>query len=409
MKADVCFKLMGKYISFFIGKEEKLGRIIQVRIDTNDRMLVGIDENGYVEEYEVADVQVSDNKNKHKTLTKQIIKKVNKEINSFKFDLGEYHKESIITILQKIDSERVRNDIIKSFDTGEKNDSRDEIYKSILQQSLEETDAELLLGIVAYKTHDINTAYKIFRQRWIKDKDNPDICRDFILVADEFDNDVLCFYLLKHFFETNGRYINERYYINLWWKYLYYAVKYNNFDLLSKIKITEWNARVLLDSFIYIFYMYNMEHIAEGLINCFAEGNNTILQQNNEDLGNINSTIDELNLCRNYIPDTAEGYYLRFEACMEGIVEAYNKGSVNTEGDERSGYIYEYVKSRNYGFIIGYDFQKYFYHWDDLNSNIRKRVMDNIYSDKDIKDEDKIYVQFRQELINKKIQAADII
>ena len=62
-----------------------------------------------------------------------------------------------------------------------------------------------------------------------------------------------------------------------------------------------------------------------------------------------------------------------------------------------------------YGFIIGYDFQKYFYHWDDLNSNIRKRVMDNIYSDKDIKDEDKIYVQFRQELINKKIQAADII
>ena len=66
MKADVCFKLMGKYISFFIGKEEKLGRIIQVRIDPNDRMLVGIDENGYVEEYEVADVQVSDNKNKHK-------------------------------------------------------------------------------------------------------------------------------------------------------------------------------------------------------------------------------------------------------------------------------------------------------------------------------------------------------
>ena len=75
----------------------------------------------------------------------------------------------------------------------------------------------------------------------------------------------------------------------------------------------------------------------------------------------------------------------------------------------RSGYVYEYVKSRNYGFIIGFDFQKYFYHWDYITQNLRKRILDNIYSDKDIEEEDKIYVQFRRECTNKKIQAMEII
>ena len=197
--------------------------------------------------------------------------------------------------------------------------------------------------------------------------------------------------------------------MNLWWKYLYYAVKYNNFDLILQIDITSWNVRWLIDSYIYIFHMYNLEHLAVGLTDQFVEGNNTILQRNNEDLGNIAEAIDELNFCKNYLPETVESYYLRFKICMEKILDAYTSGKVEKLDEEKAGYIYEYVKSRNYGFIIGFDFQKYFYHLDYMAQNLKNRVMDNIYSDKAIEEEDKIYVQFRCENINKKVQAIDII
>ena len=409
MKAEACFKLLGKYINYTVENEAKLGRLIQIRIDSRERMVVGIDENGFIEEYGINEINVIGNKNLTKSLTKQIIKQVNKDINSFKFDLGEYRKNEILRCLQKIDDKNVKNRIINGFDINLRLDNCIELYELIRLQDISDDEKDLLCGIVAYKQHDYTEAYRIFSGKWLENKVDLDICRDFILVADEFDNDVLCFYLLKCFFKGNSRYINDKYYLNFWWKYLYYAVKYNNFDLLDTIQINYWNVRALIDSFIYIFHMYNMEHLAVGLTNQFVEGNNTILQRNNEDLGDISKTIDELNLCRNYLPETAEGYYLRFESCMERIISAYDSGRVDISGDEKAGYIYEYVKSRNYGFIIGFDFNKYFYHWDYLTQNLKKKVLDNIYSDKDIVEEDKIYVQFRCENTNRKVQAFDIV
>lgn len=55
------------------------------------------------------------------------------------------------------------------------------------------------------------------------------------------------------------------------------------------------------------------------------------------------------------------------------------------------------------------DFQKYFYHWEYLCANLKKRVLDNIYSGMSIEMEDKLYVQFRSERSNKKMQAMDTI
>ena len=46
---------------------------------------------------------------------------------------------------------------------------------------------------------------------------------------------------------------------------------------------------------------------------------------------------------------------------------------------------------------------------DDVPVSVRKRIEENIYSDKDISEEEKIKVQFRCERVNSKIQAMDII
>lgn len=411
MKADAGFRLLGKYFSFCIDDEiEKLGRLVQIKIDSNERMVVGIDEDGFIEEYEISKVKIQNYTEGDKNLTKQIIKQVNRNINSFKFDLGEYRRKDLLPILQKIDDTALRDEFSDALNLGAALDVYGEVINKIYGVSgITEEDKELLCGIIAYKQHDNKLAYQVFSDRWLNDRKDPDKCRDFILVADEFDNDVLCFYLLKEFFRNNGRYIDDRYYITLWWKYIFYTVKYNNFDLLMEMNVTEWNVRYLLDSFIYIFHMYNMEHLAVRLVGLFTNGNNTVLQTNNEDLGNVQDTIDEIKLIRNYLPDTVEGYYLRFESCMNRILQCYEENKVTDSDDEKSGYIYEYVKSRNYGFIIGMDFQKYFYHWEYLSSNLRKRVMDNIYSGMSIEMEDKLYVQFRSEHSNKKIQAMDII
>lgn len=249
MKAEACFKLLGRYISYYVDKEEKLGRLVQIRIDSMDRLLVGIDENGFIEEYEIKDIQISNNSNPQRSLTRQIVKTVNKNINTFKYDLIEYYKDDIIGILNEIDSEEAKELIIHWFEKSEMTDSCSDIYEHIKCCVKDKEKANLLCGMIAYKQHDSDTAYRIFSTRWLSDKNNHDYCRDFILIADEFDNDVLCFYLLKQFFLIDSRYSGVRYYINLWWKFLFYAVKYNNFDLLEEIVITDQNVRVLIDSF----------------------------------------------------------------------------------------------------------------------------------------------------------------
>lgn len=411
MKAEAGFRLLGKYFNYCIGDgDEKLGRLIQIKIDSNERMIVGIDEDGFIEEYEISDIIIKNNTGGDTDLVKQIIKQVNKNINAFKFDLAEYRRDDLLRILQEIGDENIRKEISDAFNLGAALDAYDEVINKILNiNNISDEDKDLLRGVIAYKQHDNSLAYKIFSNRWVKERSNPHTCRDFILVADEFDNDVLCFYLLKDFFRKNGRYTDDRYYITLWRKYLFYSVKYNNFDLLMEMNISEWNVRHLLDSYIYIFHMYNMEHLAIRLVGLFVNGNNTILQGNNEDLGNVQDTIDEINLLKNYLPDTVESYYLRFESCMKRILQCYLENKKDDPEEEKSGYIYEYVESRNYGFIIGMDFQKYFYHWDYLSSNLIKKVMDNIYSGMSIEMEDKLFVQFRSERSNKKIQAMDII
>jgi len=411
MKAEVCFKHLGQYISFCLGtdKTERLGRIVQIKINMQDEMKVGIEEDGYIEEYSLEEVNILKNKETQKSLTKQIIKQINKNINSFKYDLAAYYEGELQEILSFVEEEEKKEQILEAFDIKNKEVDCERIYDIIEHIGVSEEKKELLRGIVAYKQHDFETGYRIFSKRWLQNKENPECCRDFLLVADEFNNDLLCFYLLNYFFERHGRYLETSYYTNLWWKYLFYSGKYNNFDLIYKMEITDWNVRVLIDSFIYIFHVYNMEHLADSLSGHFVDGNNTILQNNKEDLGNISEVINALKLYKNYIPETVESYYSRFALCMDRIITLHDEGRVDIYSEEKCGYVYEYVKSRNYGFIIGYDFQKYFFHWDFVSTNLKKKILDNIYSGKDITDEDRIQVNFRSEYSNKKIQAMDII
>lgn len=409
MKADACFKLLGTYLDFYVGKEEHMGRLISVRIDSNEMIVVGVDEDGFIEEYEISSVNVVQKNKVSRNIVKQIVKQINRDINSFKYDLIEYRKSDLTGLLERISDVEQRIMLASYLETETANFDSVSLYEHIQYLELSQSEKDFLCGAVAYKQHDAHKAYEIFSKRWLMNSKNLDCCRDFLLVADEFDNDVLCFYLLKQFFKSAGRYLSDRYYANLWWKYLFYATKYNNFDLLENIEVTSMNVRILFESCIYIFHTYNLDHIAMRLINLLSDGNNTILQRNNEDFGDLEEAIDELSFCKHYIPDTAEGYYLRFEICMNRILMEKAKTYSSGTTEERSGYIYEYVKSRNYGFIIGNDFQKYFYHWDDLTLTMRKRIMDNIYSGKKIEDEDRIYVQFRTETANRRIRALDII
>lgn len=409
MRADAGFKLLGRELCFSVGGEEKVGRLVRIEIRPDKKMLVGIDENGFIEEYEIADVKVLQNKEEQKSITRQVINQVNKDINSFKFDLVLYREEELLHMLDGLEDEALREQVRAGFAAAGQAGPCGALYQRISRLGLSEEEKELLCGAIAYKQHDRDKAYQVFSGRWLADRGDPDKCRDFILVADEFDNEVLCFFLLNEFFENHGRYIGEKYYLNLWWKYICCAVKYNYFDLLRRFDVNEWNVRYILDSFVYIFHMYNMGHISDGLANQLAKGSHTILQRNNEDLGDIQETIEEIDLLKNYLPDTAQGYYLRFEACMRRILAVHENGQADSAEDEKPGYIYEFVKSRDYGFIVGYDFQKYFYHGKSLSPRLQKKVMENIYSDVDVASEDKIDVLFRSEVSNKRVQATEII
>lgn len=408
MKADACFKLFGREIDFMVDNKERHGRLVQIRIDPHDNLIVVMSEGGLLFDYEISKVNIINKLINQNALIEQIVKRVDLKINNFKYDLTEYYKEEIIECLDLIDDMELKNKIINCFGEQENRDFCKSLYDDIRKCLNDKGKADLLCGVIAFKQHDNDEAYNVFSRRWLGDRNNDIYCRDFILVADEFDNNVLCFYLLKQLFLNKSRYLDVRYYTNFWWKCLNYSVEYNNFELLEEISITTQNARILIDSFIYVFHMYSLEHIAEKLTKCFV-GKGGITQHNDGALENIQNAIKELEYCRNYLPSTAEGYYLRFESCMQSIVLNYANKDMELSGEERAGYVYEYVKSRKYGFIVGIDFQKYFCHEDDIAPSLRKRIVENIYSNRNIENEDRIYVHFRKECINKKIRATDII
>ena len=409
MKLETCFKLIGQFFSYYISGEEKLGRLIRIGLNSDDSLIVGIDEDGYIEEYDISEVQVDERNIDGNNLLKQIVKRVTKDINSFKYDLVAYHKHDVSSYLINSGDIELREYISDYLDNRVNGFEPRGIYERIIERIKDKGFAELICGLIAYKQHDTDTAYRVFSNRWIKEKNNLEYCRDFILVADEFKNDVLCFYLLKQYFSRINRYSNEKYTKNFWWKYVYYAVKYNNFDLIENMEVSENNVRLLIDSYIYIFNAYNLDFVSRRLTKCFVSGNNTVLQENNEDFSDIGATIDDLCLCKSYFPATIEGYYVRFEKCIKEIIDMYERGQISNQREERSGYVYEYVKTRNYGFIIGFDFQEYFFHWDYTTQNLRKRIMENIYSKKTIDEEERILVHFKCEYSDKKNQAIEII
>lgn len=407
MKAERVFKLFGKWFEFLIDGKKKRGELVQIRIDADETWLVGINEDGFIEEYEVSKIEEIKNNKNNESLVKDIVKRVNKKINSFKFDLKGYREKEIKYIIEKIDNIEIKKELLEGITKRNLFQDCEKIYDNISKLNIALEERELLSGMIAYTQHDQKKAYEIFSKRWLINKEELDNCRDFILIADEFDNDVLCFFLLKHFFRIVKGNINNKN-SGLWWKCIYYMVKYNDFTLLENITVSRENIIILMYSFIYIFDTYNMEHLSVGLTELFR--GNKILQEDIADLGdNVEEAIDKVDLLKHYLPDTAQGYYLRFESCMEQILKKYEEGTIVYDDNDKEGYIYEFVKTRNYGFIIGNDFQKYFYHGDYLSRNLRKRIVDNIYSGKEIEFEDKIYVQFHCDYCNKRIQAVDII
>ena len=143
MKADACFKLFGRYISYSVEKEQKFGRLIQVRINPSERMLVGIDENGFIEEYEINAVHIMTNDSR-KNLTSQIIKQVNRDINSFKFDLCEYRKDDIIECLKKVNNEFTRDRIISGLDMNSKAGCCTELYQLVREQNMSDEEKDIV-------------------------------------------------------------------------------------------------------------------------------------------------------------------------------------------------------------------------------------------------------------------------
>ena len=116
MKIEAVFRLLGKYFNYCIGNgDEKIGRLIQIKIDSNERIMVGIDEDGFIEEYEISDIIIKNNTEGNIGLVRQIIKQVNKNINAFKFDLAEYRRDDFLRILQEIEDENIRREIADAF------------------------------------------------------------------------------------------------------------------------------------------------------------------------------------------------------------------------------------------------------------------------------------------------------
>lgn len=241
-------------------------------------------------------------------------------------------------------------------------------------------DQEIIKGMIANSKNHSSIAFEICYNLLEKYSEDPSVWNDFIIIASKFDNKPLCFYLLNHFWKNFP--LKEGEYLHLWWWYLDSAEKYNDFETMKNIVITYDNIWIIYKSLIYILSKYGIKNQIEVLIENLV--NIDSIEDDISALIDLEEAVEVVYFIRNYLPIQEEGHYLRFAHCVDKILEEIQKnGYERPKNEEMSGYIYEYVPKKEYGFIIGKDLQRYFFHRDDLKQGKEKEIREAFSMEKD--------------------------
>lgn len=397
MKVQEAFSNFGSYISFSVDNSVfRLGKLIKISISEDEEIELGIDVDDIIKSYACEKVVLEKNLVREENKIKFLIDELRKEIDLFLLTLYAFNEEKIDDLFEKISDKVTKlrfSECMNQYRPGQK------MYEAALQKleqsELEPQELQLLKGILACRCQNYQEAYHIFAAQWIKNPYHLENCINFFLVAKETKNDVLCFYLLKQIFRTEEIWNYQKSCRTvLWWKFVQYSVRYGDFSIFRQIVPKSANSEFLLKAMIYTFYAYNMGNLCERMMPLLDE--------------RIEEQIQKIQFFMHYFPEDSDTYYKRGELGIEQIIKEYNDKQ-NLFGEEQiKGYVYEYIYDKKSGYLIGADFQNYFYREEDVSKNLLEMIRENISSKLEVQNQDLLKVWFVKKQIGEKRRASQL-
>lgn len=385
MNLKDCFRYFGSPLQYQIKETEwKRGKICGINMYDESNIQITIEFEGYSNCYslnEISGFRINDKEEKERNQkAEKIIKFTNRAIQTCRKKQFECRSTWWEEKKLQAKKQNISLDVLDTIEflIKEENKSFEYISEeellslfSLLDGIGSKKDQEIIKGMIADSKNCSSTVFQICYNLWSKYAEDPSVWNDFIIIASKFDNRPLCFYLLNHFWEHFS--FEEGNYLHLWWWYLDSAEKYNDFEMLRNIDITRNNIWIIYKSLIYIFYKYKNKNQVDVLVEKLR--NIDSIEDDISALVDLDEAVEIIYFIRNYLPVQEEGHYLRFAHCVDKILEEIQKdGYECSKNEEMSGYIYEYVPRKEYGFIIGKDLQRYFFHRDDLKQGKEKEI-----------------------------------
>lgn len=386
MNLKDCLRYFGTPLQYRIKEENewKLGKICGIQMYDNGAIQVSIEYENYTsfyDLYKISEFRLNYEKEKERNQKiKQIMQFTNQKIHTCRKKQFECRKTWWEEKKLQARKQGISSDVLNTIECLIKEENKP--FECTTQEKLlslfhlidgieNEKDQEIIKGLIASAKNNSLVAIQLFYKLWKKYPDDPAIWNDFIITVSKFKNDPFCFYLLNQFWEKFP--LEETDHCHLWWWYLDCAEKYNDFEVLKKIPVNRMNSWIIFKSLIYVFCKYKMEN----QLNFLAENlkNSDHIEDDSSMLIDLDEAMETILFIRNYLSEQEEGYYFRFIHCMDEILkEIQETGYPLSQTEEMSGYIYEYVPRKSYGFIIGKDLQQYFFHREDLNQGKEKEI-----------------------------------
>lgn len=205
------------------------------------------------------------------------------------------------------------------------------------------------------------------------------------------DDDQAYYWIEKYFLYTPEEITEEN---PLWWLFLEWNVEFGSY-VATRNLLTQLNTRdslLTVQSLTFLFGMNN--HYSTALSIYESVLKNFMPKQQNE----IQQLLDSLR-------EEEDNKYHRMLRCIERM-EKDKQYRTYEEDTKIQGYVFDYVPLRSYGFIIGFDRIKYYFHSEDMSDLTMKMVKKEICSIKPVGEENLCLVQFDRTKESKRLYAA---
>ncbi|RKJ21509.1 hypothetical protein D7X48_03670 [bacterium D16-50] len=229
-----------------------------------------------------------------------------------------------------------------------------------------------------------------------KEENKRKVCLCLAYVMNYLKDDDQSFYWLEKYFLAGVQALKEDSNYALWWRYLRGTVEFASYGQLGGLleRIFAFDKKLACESLAYVL----------ALNNANLQANRVLAYMEQADLPweIVQASFWQLR-------SETDNKYHRFVKCVNHIM---SKGRYRAFQEDKGieGLVYEYVPIRSYGFIIGYDMIKYFFHNESVDPATGKSIKEAICSIKRVQDEELCQVNFsRSSECKRAYEAYDIV